>query len=132
MTNKKKITIADFETYQPLAEHFRRGQEVMRALDQKADVIPHTKTFTTFEFADFISELTPKRFELLRLSKGGCRSIADLAIASHRDQSAVSKDVSKLKKLGLVTVESVLNAGHGKMKLVKPIAESIVIQASIA
>jgi predicted transcriptional regulator len=129
---KKKITIADFEAYQPLAAHFRKGQEAMRALDQQADVIPHTKTFTTFEFADFLSELTPKRLELLRLSQGGCRSIADLAIASRRDPSAVSKDVSKLKKLGLVTVVSVLNAGHGKIKLVKPIAETVVIQASIA
>ena len=129
---KQKITLADFAKSPVLQEHARKGRDVARALDEKADMLPYAKTFTSFEFEDFLSQLTPKRFELLRLASKGRRSIADLAIASHRDQSAVSRDVAKLSKLGLVKVEVVTNEGHGRKKIVMPVATTISINASIA
>ncbi|MBQ1763436.1 MAG: MarR family transcriptional regulator [Aquincola sp.] len=129
---KSKITPADFAKSSVLREHAQRGRAVASALDQKADVLPYAKTFTSFEFEDFLSQLTPKRFELLRLASKGRHSIADLATASHRDQSAVSRDVAKLSQLGLVKVEVVANEGHGRKKIVMPVATTISINASIA
>jgi len=73
-------------------------------------------TLTSVEFAEFISELTPKRFELLRLALKETRSISELAAAVSREQSAVSKDVGRLRKLGLVRVDEVSNAGHGNLR----------------
>lgn len=99
---------------------------------QKADRLPYSKTFTSFEFEDFLSQLTPKRFELLRLASKGRLSTAELATAAHRDQSAVSRDVAKLNQLGLVEVEVVTNEGHGRKKIVLPVAATISINASIA
>ncbi|PIT73855.1 hypothetical protein B9Z39_13845 [Limnohabitans sp. JirII-29] len=131
MTKKQKISTTDFKGYQPLVKHVRRGVDVARALDEKTDSLPHALQFTSLEFGNFMSELTPKRFQILRLSKGGNRSIAELAVVTQRDQSAVSKDVSRLKKLGLVTVVDTLNPGHGIKKVVQPIAENILIQASL-
>ena len=58
--------------------------------------------------------------------------IADLASASHRNPSAVSRDVSKLSALGLLKVESVSNEGHGRKKIVMPVASTLSIHASIA
>ena len=129
---KAKITLADFASSTELQEHSRKSRAVARALDEKADVLPYAKTFTSYEFEDFLSQLTPKRFELLRLASKGRRSIADLAIAAHRDQSAVSRDVAKLSQLGLVKVEVVTNEGHGRKKIVMPVATTISINASIA
>jgi RNA-binding protein YhbY len=43
----------------------------------------------------------------------------------------VSKDVSRLTKLGLVKVELVQNDGHGQKKIVSPVATTISINASI-
>ena len=129
---KAKITLADFAKSTELQEHARRSRTVARALDEKADVLPYAKTFTSYEFEDFLSQLTPKRFELLRLASKGRRSIADLATAAHRDQSAVSRDVAKLSQLGLVKVEVVTNEGHGRKKIVMPVATTISINASIA
>ncbi len=128
---KPKITSADFAKNPVLRERARKGKAVARALDEKADALPYAKTFTSFEFEDFLSQLTPKRFELLRLASKGCRSIADLATAAHRDPSAVSRDVAKLSKLGLVRVEVVPNEGHGQKKIVTPVATTISINASI-
>ncbi len=129
---KSKITLDDFKVYQPLNEHIRKGKEVARALDTKVDALPYARVFTSFEFESFIGELTPKRFELLRLATRGKRSISELADACNRDHSAVSKDISKLKALGLVRVESIANTGHGRKKMVIPVAETISINASFA
>jgi len=129
---KAKITLADFTKSTELQEHSHKSRAVARALDEKADVLPYAKILTSYEFEDFLSQLTPKRFELLKLASRGRRSIADLATAAHRDQSAVSRDVAKLSQLGLVKVEVVTNQGHGRKKIVVPVATTISINASIA
>ncbi len=126
-----KITLSDFAKTSELADHARKSKAVARALDEQADVLPYAKTFSSFEFEDFLKQLTPKRFELLRLASKGQRSIADLATAAHRDQGAVSRDVAKLSQLGLVRVETVPNQGHGRKKMVSPVATTISINASI-
>lgn len=127
-----KITLADFAADPELAARAGKGREVAKALDAGAPRLPHAVTFTSVEFAAFITELTPKRFELLRLAIKKTRSISELAMAVSREQSAVSKDVARLKKLGLVRVEEVSNAGHGRKKMVIPVADSISISASLA
>ena len=129
---KQKITLADFDKSPVQKAHAAKSKAVARALDEQAEALPYSKVFTSFEFEDFLTQLTPKRFELLRLASKGRHSIADLATASHRNPSAVSRDVSKLSELGLVKVESVSNEGHGRKKIVMPVASTISINASIA
>jgi len=129
---KHKISPADFTNNRVLNEHARKSKAVARALDEGADTLPYARTFTSFEFEDFLNQLTPRRFELLRLASKGRRSIADLAAAAQRDHSAVSRDVAKLSKLGLVKVEVVPNEGHGRKKIVTPVATTISIDASIS
>ncbi len=128
---KRKVTLQDFANDSTLAERARRSRAVARALDESADRLPHARTFTSVEFESFVTQLTPKRFELLRLAVKRRRSIADLATASHRDQSAVSRDVAKLQALGLVKVDIVVNPGHGQMKMVTPVATRIAIDVSL-
>lgn len=128
----QKISLKDFESSRVLSRHSARSREVARALDAGAKVLPHAQVFTSFEFEEFITQLTPKRFQLLRLAAKGGRSIADLAESSKRDRAAVSKDVAKLQKLGLVKVDSVANVGHGMKKIVSPVANTISINAAIA
>jgi DNA-directed RNA polymerase specialized sigma24 family protein len=94
--SKQKMTVDDFKRDAVLSEHSRKSKELARALDAKVDSLPYSRVLTSFEFEDFLSQLTPKRFELLRLASKGGQSIADLAAAAHRDPSAVSKDVSRL------------------------------------
>jgi predicted transcriptional regulator len=129
---KQKITLADFAKNPVLKAHSANSKAVARALDTQAESLPYSKVFTSLEFEDFLTQLTPKRFELLRIASKGRHSIADLAIASHRNPSAVSRDVSRLSALGLVKVESVSNEGHGQKKVVMPVASTIFINASIA
>ncbi len=128
---KRKVTLQDFAHDPVLSGHSRRSRAVARALDANANVLPHARTFNSVEFESFVTQLTPKRFELLRLAIKRRRSIADLAMASRRDQSAVSRDVAKLQALGLVKVDIVVNPGHGQMKMVTPVATRIAIDVSL-
>ncbi len=79
----------------------------------------------------FVTQLTPKRFELLRLAVKRHRSINELASASRRAASAVSRDVAMLQRLGLVRVELVANPSHGQIKMVTPVATRIAIDAHL-
>ncbi|MGF6273861.1 putative transcriptional regulator [Massilia sp. UYP11] len=129
--SSEKITRDDFLNDPELQDLTRKGIEVAKALDASAPSLPYAVTFNSVEFATFISELTPKRFELLRLAFKKTHSISELANAVSREHSAVSKDIGRLKKLGLVKVEEVSNAGHGRKKIVIPVAEAISINASL-
>lgn len=129
---KRKISTTDFATNPVLKERSGKSKAVARALDKKAHALPFARVFNSFEFEDFLTQLTPKRFELLRIASKGRHSIADLASASQRNPSAVSRDIAKLSALGLVKVESVSNQGHGQKKVVLPVANTISINASIA
>jgi predicted transcriptional regulator len=120
---KDKVTLDDFEMFDARAA---AGRAVAHAIDNTMP-IPYSVTIRAHKFEDFIATLTPKRFQLLRLSKTGKRSIAELAVAAHRDPSAVSKDIAKLVDLGLVKVVVESNAGHGTKKIVRAVAENIEI-----
>ena len=124
---KAKVTMDDFQIFD---ERAAQGREVARAIDQQTP-IPHAVTIRAHRFETFMNVLTPKRFELLRLSKSGKRSITELAAVAHRDPSAVSKDIAKLVELGLVHVVIESNAGHGIKKIVRPVAENIEISAAV-
>lgn len=126
-SKKAKVSIDDFQMFDARAS---QGREVARAIDQQAP-IPHAVTIRAHRFETFMNVLTPKRFELLRLSKSGKRSIAELAAAAHRDPSAVSKDIAKLAELGLVHIIVESNSGHGIKKIVRPAAENIEISAAV-
>jgi predicted transcriptional regulator len=126
-SRKSRIFADDFNTFDARAE---QGRAVAKAIDAETP-IPHAVTIRLHKFGDFVEALTPKRFELLRLSKAGKRSIAELAVAAGRDPSAVSKDIAKLVDLGLVSVVVQPNAGHGLKKIVRPVAENIEIRAAV-
>lgn len=128
---KQKINLADFQKSAVLRDHSIKSKAVARALDEQAESLPYSMVFTSLEFEEFLTQLTPKRYEILRIASKGRHSIADLATASNRNASAVSRDISKLSKLGLVKVESVSNEGHGRKKVVMPVATTITINASI-
>lgn len=129
---RSRITREDFSRSTVLKAHSKKSKAVARALDHQADALPYSRVFTSLEFSDFLTQLTPKRFELLRIASQGRYSIADLAQAAQRNPSAVSRDIARLSDLGLVTVESVANDGHGRKKVVSSVAHEITISAAIS
>lgn len=127
VSSSKEVTADDFKMFDARAE---RGRAVARAIDSKTP-IPYAVTVTTHTIWDFLEAMTPERQDLLRLAGPGNLSIAELAVAAHRDSSEVSRDIAKLVALGLVSVVIEANAGHGAKNIVRPLAENIEVHAAI-
>ena len=87
-------------------DFFQRGKDLARLADAGA-AIPNEKIITFEDRADLISLITTSRINLVAAAKEKPGSIKELSVRLKRDRSAVSKDVIKLEKFGLVIVKAV-------------------------
>jgi predicted transcriptional regulator len=88
----------------------------------------------TIEFEDpmeLLNILTSERVRLLRRAKAGSLPISDLASGLSRDVRAVSRDVVLLERAGLLRTSYRTNPGHGKLKIVEPVAREYRLTASL-
>ena len=115
----------------PVEEFFRQGREIARRLDNGEKVEP-IRTISFEDPEDMLDLLTTGRVELFRAIKGSPGSIADIARRLHRDRSAVKRDVDLLVSAGIVEIEDKPFPGHGRMKYVKPIADSFSLVYEMA
>jgi len=70
------------------------------------------------------SEITPRRREILRtVQTEAVESVSDLARTLDRDKSQVSRDLSTLAELGVVSFET-----EGKRKRPVPAQETLVVE----
>jgi DNA-binding MarR family transcriptional regulator len=67
----------------------------------------------------------------LRKAKAGAAPVADLASSLKRDVRAVSRDVDRLEKAGLLRTSFQTNPGHGRRKVVEPVAREFCLTANL-
>jgi predicted transcriptional regulator len=109
---------------------FHRVRANAAKLDRGEALAPEVRI--TFEDpADLLSVLTSERVRLLHLAKAGALPISDLASGLKRDVRAVSRDVVCLEKAGLLRTSFRVNPGHGKCKIVEPVAKDYHLSASL-
>jgi predicted transcriptional regulator len=80
---------------------------------------------------EMLNVLTVERARLLRTAKRGALPIASLASELDRDLRAVSRDVVSLEKAGLLRTSYRANPGHGRCKIVEPVAREYLLSATI-
>jgi predicted transcriptional regulator len=123
---KNKIKIATGST----AEFFNRVRATAAKLDRGESIAPHISI--TFEDPlEMLDVLTSERVRLLRRAKAGAIPIADLASGLNRDLRAVSRDVVRLEEAGLLRTSYRVNPGHGRHKVVEPIAQEYRLIANL-
>ena len=113
------------------AEFFERGRALARLADA-AEPLPEEHTVSFEEPADLLRLLTAAHLAVFRAVRDGPASITDLARRLHRDRSAVKRDVDRLARAGMVTVEDKVLPGHGRMKEVRSAAKSFRLEAVLA
>ena len=123
---KDKVNIATGST----DEFFRRVRRDAAKLD-RSESIPAEINITFEDPAELLNVLTTERVRLLRRAKTGALPISDLASGLNRDVRAVSRDVMRLEKAGLLRTSYRINPGHGKCKIVEPVAAKYCLTASI-
>ena len=126
-----RVAKSDFNTPE-LQSRDRQLKEVARALDERADTLPHSVRVEVTDFETFIQAMSPMRLLLLKALTRKGLSVTELAVKMERDPSAVRKDLAALTALGLIHSESVANPGHGVKKVVRPAAANIEVSGMFA
>lgn len=106
-----------------------------RARAKKADRREPLDSEIVLSFADpldMLSVLTEQRVRLFdTVRRKPDLSISSLAIEVKRDAKAVRRDVSKLEECGIVRTVIRPNPGHGKTRIVQPVAKRIALHATL-
>jgi predicted transcriptional regulator len=111
-------------------EFFGRVREHAAKLD-RGELFPAEITITFEDPEELLNLLTAERVRLLRRAKAGSLPISALASGLRRDIRAVSRDVVLLEKAGLLRTCYRPNPGHGRIKLVEPVAREYRLTASL-
>ena len=123
---KAKVNITTGTT----EEFFNRLRSDAKKLDRGEAIAPGI-TITFEDPLELLNVLTFERVRLLRRAKAGALPISVLASGLKRDVRAVSRDVIRLEKAGLLRTSYRVNPGHGKCKVVEPVAREYNLTASL-
>ena len=109
---------------------FKRSLERAGKLDQGERLLAEMRV--TFEDpTDMMRALTAKRVELIAAIRRQPFALSELAQTLKRDRAAVDRDVKVLVSLGLVKTVWQPNPGHGRKKIVQPLASKYELVAVI-
>jgi len=111
-------------------DFFNRLRERAKKLD-RGQTLPPGITITFEDPIDLLKVLTSERVRLLRRVKEQSQQISALAIGLKRDVRAVSRDVSLLEKAGLLRTSYKVNPGHGRLRIVEPVAQEYKLTANL-
>jgi predicted transcriptional regulator len=123
---KTKITLRTGGT----EDFFDRLRDHAEALD-RGETLPPGITITFEDPEDLLEVLSAERVRLLRRVKQQSQQVSALAAELKRDVRAVSRDVSLLEKAGLLRTSYQTNPGHGRLRIVEPIAQEYKLVANL-
>jgi predicted transcriptional regulator len=109
---------------------FERSLIRARKLD-RVEVVPAEMRLTFEDPADLLRLLTVQRVRVLRAVRKQPAPVAELARTLKRDRTAVKRDVKILVSFGLVKTHEEINPGHGRRKVVEPLALKYELSAVI-
>lgn len=124
MKAKVKVGVGTVEQF------FERSLNRARKLDRGERLIPEMRL--TFEDpADLARAMTAKRMEIIHTVRKHSAAVSEIAAILHRDRAAVDRDVKVLESLGLVRTDWEPNPGHGRRKIVRPLASRYLLVVTI-
>jgi predicted transcriptional regulator len=121
---KMKINTDGLEGYA------KRAVVRARKLDRRERIKPEI-TITFDNPLAMVEVLTAQRIRLVQKARRKSVSITELAAALGRDPKSVRRDVKKLEKAGVVRTREQINPGHGRAKIVEPVAREFRLTSVI-
>ncbi len=109
---------------------FERSLARARKLD-KGETLPVEMRLTFEDPADLLQLLTAQRVGILQAVRQQPAPVSDLARLLKRDPSAIKRDVKLLAAFGLVKTYEEINPGHGRRRIVQPLAAKYELLATI-
>ena len=78
---------------------------------------------------DMLEILTAERVRLCAVAREEPVSVSALAQKLKRDPKSVRRDVLKLEQAGLLRTREAVNPGHGRLRIVEPLAEKFELHS---
>jgi predicted transcriptional regulator len=98
---------------------------------QKGERLASERVITFADPLDMLECLTAERIRLCQVARTRPFSISALAQELGRNRGSVTRDVNKLKKLGLIRLREEVNPGHGAVQIVEPVAQRFDLRAAV-
>ena len=111
-------------------EFFARSRERARKLD-RGERIPAEIRVVFEDPADLLQVLSTERIRLLHAVRTKPIPVSQLARELKRDRQAVMRDVRLLESFGLLKTQEAPNPGHGRQRIVAPLAARYQLVANI-
>ena len=108
----------------------RRSLERAAKLERGERLKPE-KAITFADPLDMFECLTAQRIRLCQTIKHKRLSVSALAVELGRNRGSVTRDVNKLRELGLIRLREQVNPGHGVVQIVEPVARNIEVRIAI-
>ena len=106
--------------------HVRRSLERSAKRQNGARLMPE-KVITFADPMDLAEFLTAQRLRICQVVRRKRLSISQLAEELGRNRGSVTRDINKLKKLGLLRLQTQINFGHGIVQIVEPVAQKLEV-----
>ena len=110
--------------------HVRRSRERNR-LREMGERLESEKVITFADPVMMVECFKAHRMRIMETARKKHLSISALAKELGRNSGAVTRDVNKLKKLGLIRLREQVNPGHGVVQIVEPVARKIEMRAEL-
>jgi predicted transcriptional regulator len=107
-----------------------RSLQRARKLD-RGETLPSLITMTFEDPSTLARVLSPERVRVLHAVRVKPSPLSELAKTLKRDRKAVRRDVSLLKSFGLLKIREEPNPGHGRRRIVEPLAAKYQLVATI-
>ena len=110
--------------------HVKRSLAKAKKLDRQ-ERIEAEITLTFADPLDMLGILTERRLKLVKTAREGKYSLSSLAAVLNRDPKSVRRDVAKLEQVGMLRTYEEVNPGHGRVRIVEPVARKVELRASL-
>jgi predicted transcriptional regulator len=110
--------------------HVKRSLERARKMRNGERLEPE-RIITFADPLDMLQCLTAQRVRLCQVARKKRLSISALAEELGRNRGAVTRDVNKLKRFGLLRLREQVNPGHGVVQIVEPVARKFDMRAAV-
>jgi len=105
-----------------------RSRERAKKMDRGERIKP-SRGITFESPAQMFELLTVERVRVVEMARTRPYSVTELAKALKRDPRSVRRDVRKLMEFGVVRTREAINPGHGRVKIVEPVAKTFELRA---
>ncbi len=113
-----------------LEGHVQRSLARLEKMD-KGERLESERIITFADPLHLLECLTAERIRLCQVARRKRLSISALAEELGRNRGSVTRDVNKLKALGLIRLREQVNPGHGVVQIVEPVAKKFDLRAAV-